>query len=70
MCAIGGMEGESSKISTGAYRGRGAEKLVIRYVRTKWIAPIKFCGIFFVHWFGQVFRASSLARKMSLLFPS
>ena len=39
---------------TGAHRGRGVEKLVIRYVRTKWIAPNKFCGIFFVLWFGQV----------------
>ena len=27
--------------------GRGVEKLVIRYVRTKWMAPNKFCGIFF-----------------------
>ena len=39
---------------TGAYMERGVEKLVIRYVRTKWIAPNKFREIFFVHWFGQV----------------
>ena len=39
---------------TGAHRGREVEKLVIRYVRNKWIAPNKFCGIFFVLWFGQV----------------
>ena len=30
-------------------RGREAEKSVIRYVRTKWMAPNKCCGIFFVH---------------------
>ena len=35
-------------------RGRGVEKSVIRYVRTKWIAPNKCCGILFVHWSGQV----------------
>ena len=27
---------------------------ILRYTRTKWIAPNKFCEIFFVHWFGQV----------------
>ena len=52
--ATGGMEWESSKMCTGAYRERGVEELVIRYVHTKWIASNKFCGIFFVHWFGQV----------------
>ena len=39
----------------GAYRGRGVEKLVIRYVRTKSMAPKKLCAKFFVHWFGQVY---------------
>ena len=31
----------------------GIEKSVLRYVRTKWIAPSKYC-IFFVHWYSQV----------------
>ena len=35
-------------------RGGGVEKSVIKYVRTKWMAPNKYCGIFFVHWSGQV----------------
>ena len=35
-------------------RGRSVEKLIIRYVRTKWMAPEKYCGMFLVHWFGQV----------------
>ena len=39
---------------TCAYKREGAEKLEIRYVQTKWMAPKKYCGIFFVHWFGQV----------------
>ena len=34
--------------------GREVEKSVIRYVRTKWMAPDKCSGIFFVHWSGQV----------------
>ena len=34
--------------------GTGVEKSVIRYVRTKWMAPDKCCGIFFVHCSGQV----------------
>ena len=51
--ATEGMEGVSSKMCPGVYRGRGV-KSVLGYVRTKWIAPSKFCGIFFVHWFDQV----------------
>ena len=35
-------------------RGRGVEKLVIKYVRTIWMAPNKCCGIFFVYCSGQV----------------
>ena len=46
--------------------GMRIEKSVIRYVRTKWMTPNKCCGIFLVHWSGQVHRASSPARKMSL----
>ena len=33
---------------------QGVEKLVLRYIRTKWMAPNKSCGIFFVHWYDQV----------------
>ena len=35
-------------------RRGGVEKLVLSYIRTKWMAPNKCCGIFFVHWYGQV----------------
>ena len=35
-------------------RENGIEKSTLRYVRTKWIAPNKYCGIFFVHWYSQV----------------
>ena len=36
-------------------KGRGrVEKAVVRYVRTKWMAPNKYCGMFFVQWYGQV----------------
>ena len=58
--------GESSKMCTGGYSGRGVEKLVIRYVRTKWIAPNKFCEIFFVCWFGQVHYSITASKKFSL----
>ena len=40
MCATGAIEGRSLKMFKGVYKERGVEKLVIRYVRTKWIAPI------------------------------
>ena len=43
----GGMEG-SLKMCTGAYRGNGVEKSVIRYARTKWMPLNKSCGMFFV----------------------
>ena len=55
-CTTGGMEGESSKMCTGAYRGRGVEKSVIRNVFTEWIAPNKFCRLFFC----ALFRPSAL----------
>ena len=36
-------------------QGRGrVEKLVLRQVGTKWITSNKYCGIFFVYWYGQV----------------
>ena len=37
-------------MSTYVYNGEGVEKSVLRYVRTKWMVPHKFYGIFFVHW--------------------
>ena len=39
---------------TYSFKEEGVEKLVIRYVRTKWMASKKCCEIFFVHWSGQV----------------
>ena len=30
------------------------EKLVIRFARTKWMAPNKCHGIFVMHWSGQI----------------
>ena len=48
-------------------RGRGVEKSVLRYVHTKWMAPNKCCGIFFLC-IGPVkyTKASPSARKISL----
>ena len=37
-----------------AYKREGDRKLVLRYVRTRWMTPNKCCGIFFVHSYGQV----------------
>ena len=58
--------GGSSKKCTCAYSERRVGKLVKRYVRTKWMASNKFCGIFFI---GSVkyTRASPPGRKMLLL---
>ena len=48
-------------------RGRGVEKLVLRYVRTKWMAPNECCGIFFLCIGPAKYtKASPLAKKMSL----
>ena len=55
---------------TYTYKGEGVEKLVLRYVCTKWMAPNKCCGIFFVCiGLAKYTKASSPARKM-LLFSS
>ena len=53
----------SSKMFTGAYRERGVEKLVIRYLCTKSMAPNKFCWIFFVHWFSKVHYSVTASNK-------
>ena len=50
-------------------RGREVEKLVIRYARTKWMAPDKCCGIFLCIGPAKYTRASPPLRKM-LLFSS
>ena len=48
-------------------RGRGVKKLVLRYVRTKWMAPSKCCTIFFLCiGLAKYTKASPPARKMSL----
>ena len=49
-------------------KDRVVEKLVLRYVSTKWMAPNKCCGIFYVHWpsTAKYTEASPPARKMSL----
>ena len=52
---------------TYAYKGEGVEKSVLRYVRTKWMAPNKCCGIFFLCIGPAKYtKASPPARKMSL----
>ena len=61
-------EGEPSKMCIGAQRGRKVEKSVLRYVRIKWMAPNKFCGIFFVHWFGQVQQRKMSKKKNVIVF--
>ena len=51
-------------------RGRGVEILVLRYIRTKWMALNKSCGIFFLCIApAKYIKASLLAKKM-LLFSS
>ena len=47
----GGGHPKCVQVRTG---GGEVEEFVIRYVYTKWKAPNKFCGIFFVHWFGHI----------------
>ena len=48
-------------------RGRGVKKSVLRYVRTKWMAPNKCCGIFFLCIGPAKYtKASPPARKISL----
>ena len=53
---------------TYAYKEEGGvEKSVLRYVRTKWMAPNKCCGIFFLCIGPAKYtKASPPARKMSL----
>ena len=63
-----GNGGVSSKMCTDAYLGRGVEQSVISYVRTKWMAPDKCCGIFCVHWFGQVHQSMTANKENTVVF--
>ena len=40
----------------------------IGHVRTKWMAPNKFCGIFCVHWFGQVYYSITASNGNVIVF--
>ena len=71
--ATGGMEGKGRRggVIPNVYRcvqGKGVEKSVIRYVPTKWVVPKKCCGIFFVHWFGQVHERITASNKNVVVF--
>ena len=57
-----------SKTCKGAFKGRGVEKQVIRYVRTKRLVPSKFCGIFSVYWFGQVHQSITARKENVVVF--
>ena len=63
-----GNGGGKSRMCTGAYRERGVKKSVIRYVRTKWMAPSKVCGIFSMKWFGQVHQSITASKKNVVVF--
>ena len=41
---------------------------VIRYVRTKWVAPNKCRGKFFVHWFSQVNQIITASKENVVVF--
>ena len=62
----------SETVTLNAYiclQGRqGVEKLVLRYVRTKWMSPNKCCGIFFVHWYDQVNQSITSSKENVVLF--
>ena len=63
-----GNGGVTSKMYAGVHMERGVEKSVVRYVRTKWMTPNKFCGIFFVHWFGQAHSSITANKKNVVVF--
>ena len=41
---------------------------VIRYVRTKWAAANKCCGVFLTHWFGQVHLGITASKENTVAF--
>ena len=47
---------------------RGLEKSVVKYVRTKWMAPSKYCEIFFVHWPGQTHYSIIISQENIVVF--
>ena len=47
---------------------RGVKKSVLRYVRTKWMAPNKCCEIFFVHWSSQVHLSITASKENVIVF--
>ena len=55
-------------MATYVYKWEGVEKLVLRYVRTRWMAPNKCCGIFFVHWFRQVHQSIPAIKENVIVF--
>ena len=65
MEGVGGGGGEVIQNVYRCVQVLGVEKSVIRYVRTKWMAPNKCFGIFVVHWF--VVYQSITARKENVV---
>ena len=55
-------------VTLNAHKGKGVEKSVLRYMRTKWIAPNKLGGIFFVHWYGQVHKSITASKENVVVF--
>ena len=47
---------------------RGLEKSVVKYVRTKWMAPSKYCEILFVHWLGQTHYSITISQENIVVF--
>ena len=43
--------------------GRGLEKSVLRYVRTKWISTNKCCGKFFMYWSDEVHQSVTASKE-------
>ena len=64
--AIGRMNGVIQNVYRCVLGEGGGWKLVIRYVRTKWMATNKCCGMFLCIGLAKYTRASPPARKMSL----
>ena len=50
------------------YKVNRVEKLVIRYVHTKWMIPSKRCGIFSVHCFDQVHYNITTSEEIVVVF--
>ena len=46
----------------------GVDKSVLRYVYAKWMAPDKFCRIFFMHCYGQVHLSITASKENVVVF--